>query len=139
MSARFVMMLATLLLLPCVTYAASPYAVVCPPTVTTTETSSEHLSKWQAWIAPISHTWQSVNFYDGHPKEMASLAPIKSTKQKATWQFASERDTYVSCGYYRSVVELIQILPKHIKQCVVTYDAMSYGEQGLIPKTIQCS
>lgn len=122
-------------------FATTVISVVCPEQITTSESIKSVPVNWQSWQPDSAHTWQAVTLYDGHPKEMASLAPDKTNKQKASWHFAStrERDVYIACGYHRSSIELIQVVPKNIKTCVVFYDANSYGEQGVMPKKINCS
>lgn len=121
--------------------AKSNHEVSCPEAITTTESISSVPAGWVNSQSSNSHPWQAITFYDGHPKDMASLAPEKSNKKEAMWHFATkrERDIYISCGYHRSGIELIQVLPKNINSCVVFYDRNSYGEQGAIPQKIVCA
>lgn len=122
-------------------FAKSNHEVLCPETMMTTESVTAVPAGWATSQASNSHPWQAITFYDGHPKDMASLAPNKSNKNQAVWRFApqKDRDIYVSCGYYRSSIELIQALPKSVDSCVVFYDRNGYGEQGAIPQKIVCS
>lgn len=133
-----------------IVYAKSNYVVSCPETISTVESIKSTPSGWQSWQAKTSQTskfWDTAAFYDGHPDEEASLAPSQSDDEKhqekknytSTWQFGSkrERDIYVSCGYQHSTYKLIQTLPKHITQCIVTYDS-GWTNKGLVPKKIVC-
>lgn len=121
-------------------FAANAPGVACPPMIETIESVKSVPAHWQAFDSAVTHTWQTVTFYDGHPKEMASLVPDNANKRQATWTFSSqrERDIYISCGYARSGVELIQALPKNMTHCDVHYDVNAQGEFGSVPTKIRC-
>lgn len=123
------------------TYAKQPIEIKCPAQITTKETLANTIPYWHATIQDTTHPWRAVTFYDGDPRDNASLAPDKENKNQSTWQFTSprERDIYIACGYYRSSIELNQTLAKNITSCTISYDTMTSSEQGLIPKKIICS
>lgn len=62
--------------------------------------------------------------YDGHPREMASLVPDKTTETRglliATWKLAgaeADRGYWVGCAYGNSMTLLTMRLPDTISSC----------------------
>ncbi len=109
-----------------VAYAAE--ADICPATLTTTQTGKApypYTAKPGATTAPL----MGITFFDGDPKDEASLAPDseKSVGGKITsvWKFdtSSKAGTYVSCSYFGTTMTLERKLVPTPASCTVTYDA----------------
>ena len=70
------------------------------------------------------HQLASITFFDGDPKEDASLAPDRSTKLQQSWAFgSSDHSIWLTCRYTGTTVVLGRALPKQVKSCTVTYEA----------------
>jgi hypothetical protein len=112
--------------------------VQCPKAIETTTSLRNKVSGWQVMDSKAVHYWQGVTFYDGHPKENASLAPEKNTDAAAVWSFTGTAPIYAACGYYRTSLELYQALPQGVMRCTVRYDTNVKGEQGNVPTSLAC-
>ncbi len=87
---------------------------------------------------PEPHQLQAITFFDGDPKEEASLAPDRSTKLQQTWEFgAAQRPQWLTCRYTGTSVVIGKVLPKQVKACTVTYVANeSIGGSPVIQKLV---
>jgi hypothetical protein len=103
-------------------------AVRCPPRIEVNQRLAVQVPGWSAISDALPHQLAGLTFFDGNPREKASLAPDKeagiSGKSVASWIFpAGERPTWVACRYAWTEVVLTRELPKGTRTCSVTYSA----------------
>ena len=83
---------------------------------------------WTATQDDTPHQLAGITFYDGPPQEKASLAYDNmmktAAKQIGKWSFTpvASRQTWISCSYSGTSVELAKSLPPKTSACEVTYD-----------------
>jgi hypothetical protein len=86
-------------------------------------------NSWQHTVRKEAHILQSLEVFDRHPKEKASLIPDETkTNEKGqmvnVWQLAgNKKDRYwISCSYTHTGNQYIRPLPSNAVSCAVTYD-----------------
>ena len=95
----------------------------CPSQV---EVQPQRIAKtvpgWSVIASEAPHQLTSITFYDGEPKEKASLAPDETGRQRQVWTLAAQtRPYWLSCHYSGTNVVLARPLPPTVKRCEVTY------------------
>jgi hypothetical protein len=83
------------------------------------------------------HRLQSVDVFDGDPRELASLVPDEQPgrgRPLAIWKFAPvrERALWLACGYRGTSSTVTQELPAATSQCKASY-------KGNTPVSVSCS
>src|SRR5579863_1695862 len=128
MSFRFALLiLGSLLLFEVVAMAEDPAA--CPDKIDVHEQLSTPPAGWSLIQDNAPHQLAGITFYDGPPKENASLVYDDITKsagkQIARWHFASTggRSTWIACRYAATAVTLTKALPGTVSGCAVVYDS----------------
>lgn len=114
-----------MLLIP---FGASSSPVHCPLQVTPPSTAASKNT---------SHYLDSIEVFDGPPRDLASLVPDEEAspgRPLARWIFASQRrrSLWLVCGYNGTDHKIKHELPNTIKQCEVTF-------KGNLPQVIDCS
>ena len=117
---------------------------LCPETVTARQTGAAPAPGWSVSYSAAPLQLEMVTFYDGPPKEEASLVydDFKTLKDSAlaTWRFSkAPRGYWVKCSYRGTTLELSKPLPPSISSCRVTYDrqvGLASGLPGI--KSIDC-
>jgi len=95
----------------------------CPDRISTTQSLAGAIAGWTAEDGATPTILASVTFFDGPPKQLASLVPDESHSQSATWQLVSNHGQYwLACGYSGTRITLARALPAGTKTCTVTYD-----------------
>lgn len=102
----------------------------CPARINTDQGLRGAEAGWEA-VAKFSsetpNTLSGVQFFEGHPSQMASLAPDQSREQKGKsvnfWKFEAKTSSeqWFTCMYSQTRVILARRLPAGISQCEVTY------------------
>jgi hypothetical protein len=143
MSLRAVLLLVTsAALLNGVCHAAD--SVTCPATITTRQELTSKIAGWMPMTDDTPHNLAGITFYDGPPSEKASLVYDKITKTKgeetAVWNFDSknERQTWISCSYAGTSIELARTLPPHTTTCSVVYTSQEHIAGLPVIKKIAC-
>ncbi len=118
--------LLTLLAILAVTLAAAD-DVRCPDHISTAQSLSQPVAGWTNQMDQTPNILAGVTFFDGPPKEMASLAPDEThLKGKVLANFdlagSAGRQTWLVCSYAGTRVTLARALPKEVRSCTVTYD-----------------
>jgi hypothetical protein len=119
-------------------------AINCPKTIATRQQLSAPETGWSATLDDTPQTFSGITFYDGPPTEKASLVydQIKHAKGEdvASWNFGQvkDRQTYVTCNYAGTVVQLARKLPPQITSCTVTYDTQQHISGQPVIKKIDC-
>ncbi|MBA2711783.1 MAG: hypothetical protein H0U57_14485 [Tatlockia sp.] len=107
---------------------ANSTALLCPPQINTKQFLEEKVPGWNEFLEADSKLSRlnRINFYAGHPKANASLAPDNEniSSGKLTWTF-NESDLWIGCAYSNTAIQLTQKLPHSIKKCTVSYDLNS--------------
>lgn len=109
--------------------AAASDSAICPARIDVHEQLSASVEGWTPMLDDVPHQFAGITFYDGPPREKASLVYDRITKaagkQTAKWQFATtkERPIWIACSYAGTAVQLTKSLPKSMTGCEVTYDA----------------
>jgi hypothetical protein len=118
---------------------AKTVTIKCPGMIETKQNIVSTPAGFQAIIMnePTLY-WETITFYNGNPNKQASLVPNIQTETKAIWKFTAKDEIYMSCGYYRTNIEIFKMLPKTIESCTVIYDQHVHGATGPVPKSIQC-
>ena len=92
---------------------------------------------WEVSYGNVHHELTSITFYDGHPKENASLVNdqvMKSKREeKLIWHFErnSARSYWLTCSYGRTNVVLSRAIPKEVSKCAIRYDRRTKSVDGL--------
>ena len=95
----------------------------CPDRVSTTQALAEAPTGWTPQTDATPTILASVTFFDGPPKQLASLVPDESSSKSSTWQLVSNHGQYwLACGYSGTRITLARPLPGNVKTCTVTYD-----------------
>jgi len=138
------------LMLIAVAAIAAPYGSgfaaesdVCPAQL---ETKQSAKAPYPYQLVPSSNDaspLMGITFYDGDPKDEASLAPDSEKKVAgttvSTWKFAADekRGTFVRCSYLGTSVQLQRRLVPPPGTCAVTYDDKAFT--GGLPTIIKIS
>jgi hypothetical protein len=100
----------------------------CPAKIDVSQQLTAAVPGWTATLDDTPHQLAGITFYDGTPQEKASLVYDSmtkvATKQVAKWSFAqaTSRQTWISCSYSGTSVELTKSLPPKTTACEVTYN-----------------
>jgi hypothetical protein len=105
-------------------FAADP--VQCPPRIEVNQRLAAQIPGWSAIPDQIPHQLAGLTFFDGNPRDQASLAPDRQTtvngKAMALWTFGvSGNPIWVVCRYAATDVMLTRQLPKPVRSCSITY------------------
>jgi hypothetical protein len=101
--------------------------VGCPERISTTQTLAQTVPGWTNQMDATPNLLAGVTFYDGPPKELASLVPDETHakgKLLASWQLFPNpgRQYWLACIYSGTRITLARPLPKELRACTVTYD-----------------
>jgi hypothetical protein len=108
--------------------AASAQDVVCPESVVVRQELNQPVAGWEAFADDVLLRLSFVTFYDGPPKDRASLVNNSSHKQgaleTAIWEFKSDGDRHIwlACSYAATTIALVRELPSNVTSCAVTYN-----------------
>ena len=121
--------------------AANP-AVDCPRTIAVEQKPVAPPAGWSVADDSLPHRLAGVTFFDGPPKELASLVYDDSAtagkEWTGIWHFApNPRGFWITCAYSGTSVVLSRRLPTTIRVCRVTYEEERAGPVGDIKK-IDC-
>ena len=108
--------------------SAASFAHPCPDRLETHQTLKKQIIGWEPFFDPNAlQLLESVDFYDGPPKQMAQLVPDNSdSKNDPSWTFAPREgqkaaDIWQVCRYTNTKVSLERRLPPGTKKCSITY------------------
>lgn len=108
--------------------AASAQDIVCPESVVVRQELSQRVAGWEPFTQDLPSRLSVVTFYDGPPKDKASLVNTFSHKQglleTAIWEFKSDGDRHIwlACSYADTTIALMRELPANVTSCAVTYN-----------------
>jgi hypothetical protein len=128
----FLAVAATLLTTSCASAADS----LCPDTVSVKQTGAPPAPEWSLSYSAAPSELEMVTFYNGPPKEEASLVYDDFVRGKdsstATWKFPKDpRGYWVKCSYRGTSLELSKALPPTVLSCRVNYDRQAVSPSGL--------
>lgn len=115
---------------------AATVSVQCPQRISVEEIAKATYPSWEmtADKGKVDVHLQSMLLYDGHPREMASLVPDRTTQARgqlvATWRLAkmeADRGYWVGCAYRNSMTLLTRRLPDTVSSCRFTQKTLSSG------------
>ena len=91
---------------------------------------------WEATYEPGPNRLSAVTFFDGPPREKASLVyddEVKAAREtRAVWRFpASGKGIWISCGYEGTAAMLSRRLPASVRACTVSYERGVTSTAGL--------
>lgn len=119
---------------------------VCPATLAEGKPIAPPNTSWEGLIYAgrgEPHV-ESVMVFDGHPREMASLAPEQSMSSlnevAAVWRFQQsdpQRGVWIACTYTNTNAILAMRLPSKIRECRLTQSATRLGKNTEV-KALQC-
>ncbi|MGD0620162.1 MAG: STY0301 family protein [Bryobacteraceae bacterium] len=106
---------------------AAAQDIRCPERISTTQTLSQPVAGWTNEMNATPNLLAGVTFYDGPPKDMASLVPDETHvkgKVLASWDLTPNpgRQYWLACGYSGTRLTLTRPLAKELRSCTVTYD-----------------
>jgi hypothetical protein len=99
---------------------------VCPPSITVTEQPASAVgSEWSVRNSGATHPLSHVSFYDGDPKQNASIVPQREFRSGAddvaVWLFGtSDVPMWLACHYRATSLFLTRQLPLY-RECTVRY------------------
>lgn len=116
----------------------------CPDAVSVRQTGVAPSKEWSVSYSELPNRLEMVTFYNGPPKDGASLVyddfvNAKDSSQ-GTWKFPSDpRGYWIKCSYRGTTVELSKALPPTVSSCRVTYERAATSASGLpAVKRIAC-
>ena len=127
MTYRTMLLFAISTVLCSATYAASA-PVSCPDTIDVNQHLAGSVEGWTTILDDTPHRLAGITFYDGPPKDRASLVYDQRTKaggnEIAKWQFisAGDRRIWLACSYAGTAIVLAKALPAETSTCSVTYN-----------------
>ena len=141
-----------LLLAACVRPAPEPSGslaaqsnVECPATITVEQRFVGSAGAWEAGLGSGEPRLAGVTFYDGPPREMASLVNDEESQTQDTWtgiwRFtpAGGRGHWVACSYTHTNVVLSRRLPPVTSECRVTYATdVAWAGGGRVVREMRC-
>ncbi len=116
----------------------------CPATMDIHEQASKPPAGWSLIFDDAPHQLAGITFYDGPPKENASLVYDDITKsagkQVAQWHFAPSagRPIWIACRYAGTAVVLAKALPGTVSGCTVIYDSRQQIAGEPVIQKISC-
>ena len=118
------------------TSSASGADSLCPDTVSVKQTGAPPAPEWSLSYSGVPSELEMVTFYNGPPKEEASLLYDDFVRGKdsstATWKFPKDpRGYWVKCSYHGTTLELSKALPPSLSSCRVNYDRQAASPSGL--------
>jgi hypothetical protein len=108
--------------------ASDSGAVGCPDRIDVRQELTGSVEGWTAILDDTPHRLAGITFYDGPPKDNASLVYDQRTKaaekEIAKWQFlpARDRQIWLACSYAGTAIVLAKALPAKTSTCSVTYN-----------------
>ena len=127
---------------------AATYSGVCPATVAVRQELSAPVPGWTSGFNEAPHVLAAVTFFEGPPKENASLVYDSYRKlpasELATWRFdpaalrSAGRSIWIVCGFSRTSVTLAKSLPRNTVECSVTYDRNMRTGEGFAIAAVRC-
>lgn len=115
---------------------ASTVSVQCPERISVEEIAKATYPAWEVTAdkGKVDVHLQSMLLYDGHPREMASLVPDRTTEARglliATWRLPRAepaRGYWVGCTYRNSMTLLTKRLPDAVSRCRFTQKILRSG------------
>lgn len=116
---------------------ASAADSLCPETVSTRQAGTAPSPDWSVSYNAAPNQLEMVTFYNGPPKDEASLvydefATAKNATTIATWKFEKDpRGYWVKCSYRGTTLEISKQLPATVSLCRVTYNREAGLPSGL--------
>jgi len=111
---------------------AAAQAASCPDAIDVQQQLTTPVAGWTTTLDDTPHQLSGITFYDGPPKEEASLVYDQITraarKETAIWRFApgSDRQTWMACSYSGTAIVLARALPPKTVSCSVTYNRQQF-------------
>lgn len=123
--------------------AAIQYKFSCPKQIAVTQKLSEHHAGWhslsdQAHRHSNYYSLNGVSMYTDSPEHEASLKPDDANPDSLLWHFNSSDQTYITCEYQDTSVQLTKALPKHTRSCQLIFLKNAATFKGPIPDYILC-
>ncbi|MDB5823448.1 MAG: hypothetical protein JWR21_2152 [Herminiimonas sp.] len=128
-------LLAATVLAPFETLAAQ-VVVKCPERIALEEVAKSDYPSWEVTAdkGKVGFFLESIQLYDGHPREMASLRPDEEIEPHgrlaATWHLPKaepDRGYWVGCAYRNSMTLLAKRLPDTVSVCRYTQKKLPSG------------
>lgn len=129
-------LVAALITLPATHALAASVIIQCPERISVEEVAKAIYPSWEVTAdkGKVEVHLESMLLYDGHPREMASLVPDKTTEARgllfATWRLAkaeADRGYWVGCAYRNSMTLLTKRLPDTVSSCRYTQKIVRSG------------
>jgi len=108
----------------------------CPETVSVKQAGLAPAPEWSLSYSTTPIQLEIVTFYNGPPKDEASLVYDSWIDAKdsstATWKFPKDpRGYWIKCSYRGTTLELSKALTPTVSSCRVTYDRQTKSSAGL--------
>jgi len=109
----------------------------CPASIVVEQRLSSRAESWNIGLDSATPRLAGVTFYDGPPRDMASLVNDDTRETKDTWtgiwRFAQRtaREYWVVCAYSHTNVVLSRRLPMETSECRVVYEKNASWPGGL--------
>jgi hypothetical protein len=103
---------------------------VCPETIQVNQKLENAIPPWEVFQEGVPLQLMSVDFFEGHPNQRASLVPDMQSEKNGrlvgSWRFAPSkaRKYWIGCTYDRTNITLTRPLGPEISTCKVTYDKL---------------
>jgi hypothetical protein len=114
-------------------YGQQKAGVVCPPSITVTE-SAAAIPGWNVSTAKVEHAFERISVFNGKPGEREfDLAPDDQkqagNRVTQTWTLKPYRtmNIFLRCRYHDTAVVLFMDLPPNIENCELRFTADTRG------------
>ncbi|WP_147375810.1 STY0301 family protein [Noviherbaspirillum cavernae] len=117
------------LLFPAASFGATNLKNVCPARIETSQSPRKIPEGWTPVLEGGPSILTNAGFYDGHPEQLAELAPSKSKSTRRElvndWSFSTAHNgsIWIKCIYSNTGLSLARQLDKDISSCSISYDA----------------
>ena len=115
----------------------------CPPSIEVKQQLASQPAGWSVIPDEAAHQLAGVTFFEGNPRDRASLAPDRQTtmggKSVALWTFGSNRDpVWIACRYASTDRVLTRELAKSVRTCTITYSTRETIDGLPVIEKIDC-
>ncbi len=128
------------LFLVCYYVNAFGLEIKCPNSIQTTQSLADPLpAGWDSFDDKLNGQkyFESIQVYDGHPNEGASLVPDNEySKKDAYWTNQTLKGLWMACFYRQTTIRLVKSIPKNIKRCTYKDQAHHKKENNSFDKLI---
>ena len=124
----------------CFCSMAFGYDYKCPGSIQTNQSLTEPLGEgWDSFDDKMNgqKNFNSIQVYDGHPSEGASLIPDnENSKKDPYWTNQTVKGLWFACFYNQTSVRIVKNIPKEVKRCTLKYQPKQRKVNKVVDKLV---